>query len=72
MDEISAWHLLIGALIVFLWIFPLWRIIGRTGRHPALALFGIFPLTALILLWWLAYTSWPAVDVRTPPPRMPP
>jgi hypothetical protein len=64
--------LLIGALIVFLWIFPLWRIIGRTGRHPALALFAIFPLTALILLWRLAYTSWPAVDVRTSPPRTTP
>jgi hypothetical protein len=67
MDEISIWHLVVAALVVFLWIFPLWRIIERTGRHPALALFGLFPLTALILLWWLAYTNWPAVDGKTAP-----
>jgi hypothetical protein len=72
MDDISFWHWIIAALFVFLWIFPLWRIIGRTGRHPALALFGLFPLTALILLWWLAYTTWPAVDSKTPSLPTPP
>jgi hypothetical protein len=66
MDDI--WIIAVPSVLLlsFVWIFPLWRIIGRTGRHPALALFGLFPPTALILLWWLAYTTWPAVDSKTP------
>jgi hypothetical protein len=64
MGAMSLWHWLILALVIFAWIFPLWRIIGRTGHHPALALIGFFPLTALILLWWLAYARWPAVESR--------
>ncbi len=66
MGPLSLWHLIILALVMFAWIFPLWRIIDRTGRHPALALFGFFPLTALILLWWLAYADWPAVEGGVP------
>jgi len=57
---VGLW-LLIIPVVLFLWIFPLWRIIGRTGRHPAISLIGFFPPTALIILWWLAFAKWPKV-----------
>lgn len=60
MASLPAWQcLLIALAVVFLWVFPLWRIIGRTGRHPAISLLGFFPPTALIVLWWLAFAKWP-------------
>jgi len=63
LGELSYWHwIIIAFLYVFGWMIPLWRIIGRTGRHPALSLIGFSPLTALVMLWWLAYARWPAVD----------
>jgi len=67
MGELSLWHWIIIALFVFVWVFPLWRIIGRTGRHPALSLIGFFPPTVLVMLWWLAYARWPAVDSELAP-----
>jgi hypothetical protein len=57
-------HLLLGiaimALLIAIWIVPLWRILARTGHHPALSLVSIVPLFGLILLWWLAFTEWPS------------
>ena len=53
------WLILVPVAIL-LWIVPLWRIVRRTGRHPALALIAAVPLTALILIWWLAFVDWPA------------
>jgi len=50
MGEYSVWHFAIFALLVFLWVFPLWRIIGRAGYHPAISLFAIFPALGLVLL----------------------
>jgi hypothetical protein len=46
-------------LAIAMWVVPMWRIIGRTGRHPALALLAIVPFTALLMLWWLAFVDWP-------------
>jgi hypothetical protein len=49
-------------LFVFLWVFPLWRIVKRAGYHPAISLLAIFPVFGLILLWWLAFARWPSID----------
>ena len=35
-------------LFVFLWVYPLWRIVKRAGHHPAISLLGIFPVIGLI------------------------
>jgi hypothetical protein len=63
MDIHDLTHSLLGlaiiALVIAISIFPLWRIIARTGHNPALSLFGIVPLFGLILLWWLAFAEWP-------------
>jgi hypothetical protein len=59
MDEYSLWHLVLFAVVVFLWVFPFWHIIGKAGYHPAISLLAIFPALGLILLWWLAFARWP-------------
>jgi hypothetical protein len=59
LSEFSPWYLVLLALLLFLWVFPLWRIIGKAGYPPFLSLFAIFPAVGLILLWWLAFAPWP-------------
>ena len=59
LSELSPWYLVLLALLLFLWVFPLWRINGKAGYPPFLSLFAIFPAVGLILLWWLAFAHWP-------------
>ena len=59
LSEFSPWYLVLLALLLFLWVFPLWRIIGKAGYPPFLSLFAIFPVVGLLLLWWLAFAQWP-------------
>jgi hypothetical protein len=69
-SQYSPWHLALLPLLLFLWVYPLWRIIGRTGYPPAIALLAIFPAVGLILLWWLAFSRWP-VEERNEPAAAP-
>jgi hypothetical protein len=59
MSEFPAWYAIVFAVVIFLWVFPLWRIVAKAGYPPAIALFAIFPALGLILLWWLAFARWP-------------
>jgi hypothetical protein len=68
--DYAPWHLALLPLLLFLWVYPLWRIIGRAGYPRAIALLAIFPAVGLILLWWLAFSRWPAVQ-RSEPPAVP-
>ena len=43
--------LIMGALLVI----PFWRILPRYGIPSWVAIFAIFPLAALILLWVIAF-----------------
>ena len=36
-----------------------WKIVGRTGYHPALSLLMFVPLLNLVLLIVLAFQEWP-------------
>ena len=51
LSQYSPWHLALLPVLIFLWVYPLWRIIGRVGYPPAIALLAIFPAVGLILLW---------------------
>jgi hypothetical protein len=59
LGDYKVWHFALLAVLIFLWVFPLWRIIGKAGYHPALSLFAVLPALGLILLWWLAFARWP-------------
>lgn len=65
MDEggASLIEWLIGTI---LFIVPAWRITGKAGFPPALALLIILPLLgSLCLFIILAFTEWPALKRRT-------
>lgn len=60
-----------------------WKIIGKTGHPAPLALVILFPLAGLVLLYWLAFSEWPALNrgrltpvapapMPMPPPVYPP
>ena len=62
MFGISLIHLLVFAIVIAIWIIPLWRISARAGYPGALALLALFPPLAIILLWALAFAKWPALE----------
>ena len=45
------WFLIVGLLIVV----PFWRLLPRFGIPSWVAIFTLFPLVALILLWVMAF-----------------
>lgn len=47
---------LIAAVLI---VVPFWRILPRAGIPSWLAVVAVFPLAALILLWIMAFKSWP-------------
>jgi len=65
MGSVSLFHWLIVLVVAFVWVFPIWKILQRTGRPGALALLAIVPLIGLVLLWWIALSRWPSQDGST-------
>jgi len=59
---LSATHLMIFLVWIAVVGIPFWKIVGRTGNHPALTLLLIVPLVNLAFLWWLAFGRWPALE----------
>lgn len=55
-------------------IIAYWKILGKVGYPPPLALVILLPFAGLILLYWLAFAEWPALKpkgaggVPYPPP----
>ena len=65
MDEGGA-SLIKWLIGTILFIVPAWRIMGKAGYPPALALLIILPLLgSLCLFIILAFTEWPALRRRT-------
>ncbi|RLI84581.1 hypothetical protein DRP07_00745 [Archaeoglobales archaeon] len=48
--------------IVLLW-YPYYRILGRIGKNRWLSLLIFIPGMALVLLWYIALTSWRVQEV---------
>ena len=46
-------------------IWPAARICTRVGFSPWLGVLAVVPLVNLVLLWFVAFASWPAAD-QTP------
>lgn len=65
MGSVSIFHWLVLLVVAFLWVFPIWKILQRTGRPGALALLAVVPLIGLVLLWWIALSRWPSQDRGT-------
>jgi hypothetical protein len=54
------------AILSLLQIVAFWKILGRMGFPPWLAIMASIPIVNLVLLYYLAMTPWP-IDQRTPP-----
>jgi hypothetical protein len=53
----THWFFILIWLAVF--IYPLWRIVGKAGFHPAFSLLGLVPIVNIIFLWIFAFVKWP-------------
>jgi uncharacterized membrane protein YhaH (DUF805 family) len=66
MGDLSIWHILIFVLvllaIVFGFIYPVVRIVQRTGHSGWWCLLVFVPFGTLIGLWLLATADWPALE----------
>jgi len=56
------------AILSLLQIVAFWKILGRMGFPPWLAIMASIPIVNLVLLYYVAMTPWP-IDSRTPPSR---
>lgn len=65
MGSFSIWHwLIVLVFFVGFYLIPMWIIIKRIGKSPALSLLLLVPGVSTIVLWYLALAKWP-----TPPPQ---
>ena len=59
---VSVPQLLIIVLVVAVMIWPYWRIFRKAGFAPWLALLMIVPAANIIMIFFLAFARWPALD----------
>ncbi|MDR5736726.1 MULTISPECIES: hypothetical protein [unclassified Caballeronia] len=62
MDDISVWDWLLLAAVFAVTIYPVVRIIRRTGRSGWWVLAFMTPALTLIALYVFAFARWPAID----------
>ena len=60
MPPLDTSMLVILTLVEVLFAIPAARVLKRTGHSPWWALLCLIPIFALLGLWVLAFTSWPA------------
>jgi hypothetical protein len=52
--------LTIGLIYVFVLVLPFWHIFRRAGFSPWLSLLMMVPLVNLVMLYFLAFATWPS------------
>lgn len=52
-------HLVMFAITLVAFLYPVSRILQRIGYSPAWALVALVPLFNLVALWVLAFSEWP-------------
>lgn len=56
------------AILSLLQLVAFWKILGRMGFPPWLAIMASVPLVNLIVLYYVALTPWPRERALEPPP----
>ena len=64
MGALSIWHIILLALILGLFIYPISKILGRAGWNPWLALLWLIPGLNIVMLWVFALGNWPTLPNR--------
>ena len=63
-------HVLLGSplvmlvLVLIIFVYPVWRIISRTGHSGWWCVLIFIPLVNVMALWIFAFASWPLVDKK--------
>jgi len=52
-------ELLILSIIILVFVYPAWRIVGKTGYPGALCLVCFVPLVNLLMFLFFAFSEWP-------------
>ncbi len=52
-------ELIFSLFILFLIVFPFWKIFKKAGYHGALSLIMLIPFGILIMTFFLAFARWP-------------
>ena len=64
--------LVIGVIVTVTTLIPYWKIFGKAGFSPWLALLMIVPLANVIVLWIFAFSPWTvAAPAARPAPPVP-
>jgi|HigsolmetaAR203D_1030402.scaffolds.fasta_scaffold00021_84 hypothetical protein len=69
MESFSIWYWLAMLAMWFIFLWPLGRVVRRTGHAAPWAILAVVPVVNVILLWIWAYKRWPqqAQDAAAPP-----
>jgi hypothetical protein len=67
MGQLSIFHWLI-VFVLLVNLIPIGKILSRTGHNAGWCLLILFPFLNMILLWVLAFKSWPIDRKPTPQP----
>jgi hypothetical protein len=57
----------VAILLAVLFVVPLWRICTKAGYSGWLSLLTLIPIANLVLLYFLAFSTWPLERRASPP-----
>lgn len=63
MESFSVWHWLIVLVWLFVFIFPVGKILSRIGIPWGVAFLTVVPVVNLVMLWVVAFIKWPRDNV---------
>lgn len=58
MGALSIWHLLFILAVLAIYVYPVSRIVGRTGASGWWALLACVPVVNIVALWVFAFAPW--------------
>jgi len=64
MGSLSNWHWLILIIYLFVFLFPVAKIVMKAGYSGWWCLLAAIPLVNLVMLWIFAFASWPTLRDR--------
>ncbi|CNK23618.1 Uncharacterised protein [Yersinia frederiksenii] len=62
MGGVSITQILAIIVLFFAFIFPMSKVFGKAGFHPAMCLLLLIPVVNVIALYYLAYAKWPSIN----------
>ena len=61
MGSMSIWHWIIVIFFLFIYLFPVVKILNKAGYSGWWCIVAFVPLLNLIMLWVFAFASWPSL-----------